>query len=624
MDACARLAERLSRGCPQVRLLATSREPLGVDGERVYRVPSLDLPPVGAETMAELDRFDSVRLFTQRARAQDASLVLDDAAAGLVGSICRRLDGIPLALELAAARLSSMSLLNLHERLDQRFRLLTGGSRNALPRQQTLQAMVDWSFGLLSAAEKALMRRLSVFAGGFELEAAEAVGAAGDIDAFDVADLLGSLVDKSLVVAERSSGSLRYRLLETMADYAAEEMLRADGEEAVLAARERHAAFFLDLAERAAPELDGPRQGEWLLRLDRDWENLRVTFAHLAGEHDVEAVLRLGAALQWFLWSRGYHDVLPYLREAAQHPGGSDGGVVARALVTLASAESQFRGTEEWVGERAAATAEAAFEACRATGDQTLLAWGILLMSGVAYIAHDDALAAARAAEALEVARATGDDHLVGHMLRNLAHFERTIDFERSEAMHAEALQCFRRAGDKLSISLELYDLSGLSFLADRVEEGRRFLEEAVALSAEIGASYFVFTNQSDLATALIAEGELEAAELLVRACLVRARRQGLQAQLCGLLFAAACCATWREEGRRAARLHGAADAAIESAVEVRSFGWTTTEDRLREEARAELARLLPDDVREAEYAGGRVLSTTAAVDLALGRTTEE
>lgn len=205
IEEAARFCAQVIRYCPRVRFLATSREPLGIEGERVYRVPSMSLPPKDAISAADLAASDSVQLFAERARAHEPRFVLDDAAAPLVATICRRLDGIPLALELAAARLSSMSLLHLSERLDQRFRLLTGGSRNALPRQQTLQATVDWSFDLLSSAEREAMRRLSIFAGGFELEAAEAICAADEIDAVDVMDLIGSLVDKSLVLAERGS-----------------------------------------------------------------------------------------------------------------------------------------------------------------------------------------------------------------------------------------------------------------------------------------------------------------------------------------------------------------------------------------------------------------------------------
>ena len=204
IDAAAKFCDQVIRHCPKVRLLATSREPLGIGGERVYRVPSLTLPG-DAASADDLAGSDAVRLFVARARVHDPRFALDDVHAPLVATICRRLDGIPLALELAAARLSSMSVQQVCERLDQRFRLLTGGSRNAMPRQQTLQATVDWSFGLLTHAERDTLTRLSVFVGGFELEAAEAICASADVDALDVMDLVGSLVDKSLVVADRGA-----------------------------------------------------------------------------------------------------------------------------------------------------------------------------------------------------------------------------------------------------------------------------------------------------------------------------------------------------------------------------------------------------------------------------------
>jgi predicted ATPase/class 3 adenylate cyclase len=214
IDGCAKTAQAILRRCPKVHLLATSREPLGISGETIYRVPSLSLPgPDEAGPLAP-GSSDAVALFADRARAQGVALSVDEQAGPLVVSICRRLDGMPLAIELAAARLRSMSLAELHDRLDQRFRLLTGGSRTALERQQTLRATVGWSYSLLTGAERLLLARLSVFAGGFDLDAAEAVGGFGDLDVLDVADLLGSLVDKSLVVAEPAGAILRYRLLE--------------------------------------------------------------------------------------------------------------------------------------------------------------------------------------------------------------------------------------------------------------------------------------------------------------------------------------------------------------------------------------------------------------------------
>jgi predicted ATPase len=227
IGGCAKTAEAIVRHCPRVHLLATSREPLGIGGEAIYRVPSLSLPRPGASAAPAPGSSDAVALFAERARAHGVALKVDGQAGPLVVSVCRRLDGMPLAIELAAARLRSMSLAELHDRLDQRFRLLTGGSRTALERQQTLRATVGWSYSLLTGAERVLLARLSVFAGGFDLKAAEAVGGSGDLDVLDVADLLGSLVDKSLVVAEPAGTGLRYRLLETVRLFAAERLVEA-------------------------------------------------------------------------------------------------------------------------------------------------------------------------------------------------------------------------------------------------------------------------------------------------------------------------------------------------------------------------------------------------------------
>ena len=215
IGGCAKTAELILRRCPRVHLLATSREPLGIGGESIYWVPSLSLPESG-DRGSPAESSDAIALLVERAREQGIELLVDEETGPLVASICRRLDGMPLAIELAAARLRSMSLASLHERLDQRFRLLTGGSRTALERQQTLQATVGWSYSLLNSAEQLLLRRLSVFAESFDMEAAEAVCGFGDIEAFDVADLLGSLADKSLVVAKPAGSTVRYRLLETI------------------------------------------------------------------------------------------------------------------------------------------------------------------------------------------------------------------------------------------------------------------------------------------------------------------------------------------------------------------------------------------------------------------------
>ena len=235
IDACAKTADALLRRCPRVHLVATSREPLGITGETIYRVPSLSLPASGGSVVSESS--DAVARFVDRARAQGAGVTVNEETVPVIVSICRRLDGLPLAIELAAARLRSLSLVGLHDRLDQRFRLLTGESRTALGRQQTLRATVDWSYSLLNGAGQSLLRRLSAFADTFDLDAAEAGCGFADIEMFDIAELLGALVDKSLVVAEPAGGALRYRLLETIRQFAAERLAEAGEDEAGLSRR---------------------------------------------------------------------------------------------------------------------------------------------------------------------------------------------------------------------------------------------------------------------------------------------------------------------------------------------------------------------------------------------------
>src|SRR5262252_5166549 len=254
IGACAKVADALLGGCPNLALLATSREPLGIGGERVYRVPSLGVPADGADA-ATIRASEAVRLLADRAAAQGVPLAGDEPAAEVAGRICRQLDGIPLALELAAARLRVLPAAELDARLDERFALLTGKSRAALPRQRTLQAMVDWSWELLTGPERALLAALSVFAGVFGLAAAEAVAAGPDVPAGEVLGHLVALVDKSLVqFGDTGAGPDRYRLLETVRQSAAGR-LGALGLAAADAARAAHRDHYLALAETAAPHL---------------------------------------------------------------------------------------------------------------------------------------------------------------------------------------------------------------------------------------------------------------------------------------------------------------------------------------------------------------------------------
>lgn len=299
IDAAAELAETLLAACPQLAVLATSREPLRVTGEVVRQVSSLTLPdPNGALPPAEeLLAYDAVRLFVERASAAADGFALDDANAADVMLLCHRLDGFPLALELAAARVPALSVAGIVGRLDDRFRLLAGGRRTALTRQQTLQATVDWSFDLLTDAQRAVFCRLAVFHGGFDLAAAEAVCAGDGVDPGDVAVLVGELVERSMVLADVGGPETRYRLLETMREYGAVRLRQAGGLEA---ARDRHSRWIAALVERAAPELAGAARHTWLSRLDAQRDDLRAALDHLT-IRDPPAAARLVARL-WPYW----------------------------------------------------------------------------------------------------------------------------------------------------------------------------------------------------------------------------------------------------------------------------------------------------------------------------------
>ncbi len=614
----AKFCDEVIRHCPRVRILATSREPLGIDGEQVYRVPSLSLPGLEAETPAEVAGSDAVALFTARALAQDPAFRVDDVAAPLVAALCRRLDGIPLALELAAARLSSMSLQQVSDRLDQRFRLLTGGSRNAMPRQQTLQAAVDWSFGLLNPPERETLQRLSVFAGGFDLEAAEDVCSTDSVDAFDIADLLGSLVDKSLVVADRSDGAVRYRLLETIRQYSAQELLRAAGEAEVLRLQARHADFCLRLAELAAAGLRSPRQRSWFDRLDAEWDNLRAAMTCLEAEDRTADILRLGVALQRYAVSRGHAGVLPFLARAVEREQPPSQALAAALLANVGMMQFFQRSDPRQLviaqefGERALAMA-------RALGDRTQEANALCLLVGVAYLRGDppeqqEQLGAA----AMALARAVDDPRVLGDALGLLA----LAVPDRARPLRLEALDCYRQAGDDLAAATELHMIYGLDVWAGRLDDAEAHLDEAVALAEPTGDETFLYFFRSDLSMLRLIQGRPADAAPVVRKCLLFARRTGLAIGGAEVILTAACCTAWQGDLVRAARLHGAADAAIEAAIANRTMWWSPTEQSMREREQAQLRGQLGDAAYTDAHEAGQRLTTAEAVDLALGRDT--
>src|SRR5258705_4205762 len=304
LEACVQFVDLVLRRSPDVAILVTSRERLGMTGELTYRVPSLTVPGPGDIVAPEtLLAYDGVRLFVDRARLlrPDFSVTSENAAS--LASICYHLDGIPLAIELAAPRLRSMSVDELSGRLDQRFALLTDGSRAALPRHRTLRSTIDWSYDLLTEREQAMLRRVAVFAGGWTLASAEQVCAGDGIDASDIIEQLTPLVDKSLVVTDERAGATRYRMLQTVRQYALDR-LRESGEETRW--RASHLAYFVALAEEAGPKLRSAEQAQWLRRLEEEHENLRAALEWSLVEAGSKGGLRLCGALGRFWWTRGH------------------------------------------------------------------------------------------------------------------------------------------------------------------------------------------------------------------------------------------------------------------------------------------------------------------------------
>ena len=605
IGACAKMAEAILQRCPKVHLLATSREQLRIGGETIYRVPSLSLPAPGESDAVAAAACDAVVLFAARAREQGAPLPVDAQTAPLVVSVCRRLDGMPLAIELAAARLRSMSLAELAGRLDQRFALLTGGSRTALERQQTLRATVDWSYSLLTTAEQIVLGRLSVFAGSFDLAAAEAVAGSGALDAVEVAALLGSLVDKSLVVAEPDGTALRYRLLETIRLFAAERLADAGSEQAT-ATRAAHCAYYLAVAEAAAPHLVGRQRGSWLGRLDADRANLRRAAEYAAGEPDGTArVLRFGVALRRYWGARWEEEAAGLLVPVLSRPeAAEDPALFAEALVVAAN-YTMF--TDMPTSLR---LAEKADQVANGLDDDRLLILSRRQLCFAYYFAGQPERARPLGAEAVQRARQLGDDWLLG---LSLAAYATAVDVAASGPLFAEALACAERSGE-LGTAQFLHNNAGWAALErGDIPGARAHMEASIRAAEALGTPH---PNQSlNVGMILRAERDPGGARSALQDALRVSRRIGYKRTMAQAMAGLACVDGDLGDWPRAAMLHGAAQALLDQT----GTPWDPS-DRYRQEGLDQARGALGDEQFQRAYARGMTLSFDQAIDLALGQ----
>ncbi len=503
VDPCAELVSRLQRACPRLSVMITSREPLGLPGEVIWRVPSLTIPPAGDGQRPELLlQSEAVRLFIERARLSRPTLELDSSISPAVAQICVRLEGIPLAIELAAGLARVLTFEDILARLHDRFRLLTGGSRTALPRHQTLRAAVDWSFGLLSIEERELLVRLSVFAGGFDLAAAEAIAADEALDPGRVLRLLTRLVDKSLVVADEGGAQrTRHRMLDTIREYALEKL--QSGDEAAI--RHRHSLYFVHWCKRAHAELRFKDQVIWLKRLDEEQGNIRLAIEWSIAEAPVEALQLVGSMDRYWHMRGRIAEALDWLDRALAT---SAGDPQVRADAYLARAHTRWLSGDY---EAAQTDAQTCADLCRQLGPSQTLFIAVTLLA-IVWASKGDWNAAARMHdEAFQIAWQLEEPWWVASALNNLGliAMERG-DHEVARGRLEQALTGFHQQGDRFISALTLDSLARVNMkLGDHGAARTNFLE-ALTISREFADSFNIASALDGLAQLEIEMGRPE------------------------------------------------------------------------------------------------------------------
>ncbi|HVD34439.1 MAG TPA: AAA family ATPase, partial [Rubrobacter sp.] len=417
LDATAHLVDSLLDSCPHLSILATSREAIGVEGEVRWLVPPLSVPGDGlASSSEELEGYESVRLFVERARGRDPSFSLRPDNARAITEICGRLEGIPLAIELAAARVGTLSLNHISGRIGDSLDLLTRGGRTVDPRQRTLKGTLDWSHDLLSEPEKVLFRRHSVFAGGWSLKTAETVVSGDGVEEGEVLELLSGLVEKSLVLAEEHEGSgVRYRMLEPVKQYAREKLEEGGESETVL---RHHADFFLTLAEQARPVLRGPEDKKWLERLETEHDNMRSALSFALESEEVELALRLAGVLGTFWYMHSHSEDGRKWLEAALARDNS-----APVIVRIKALEALFwLAFDQWDHDRAEAIAQEATRLSAEAEIETSLQASLRIMSaGPAWVRGDYQRGKELLQQSLKISRKAGDRIMIAEALIQLA-----------------------------------------------------------------------------------------------------------------------------------------------------------------------------------------------------------
>jgi len=568
IDACAQLSEALLRACPKLGILASSREALGIAGESSYRVPSLAVPEPGQLPPLEtLARLGAVRLFVERAALARPGFALTAQNAPAIAQICQRLDGIPLAIELAAARVRALSAEEINARLDDRFRLLTGGSRTALPRQQTLRALIDWSYSLLSEPERLLFKRLAVFVGGWTLAAAEKVCSDDGLDPATVLDTLSRLVDKSLVVAEEAAGETRYSRLETIRQYSREKFAETDE---VAVVRDRHLAYYVQFSEMAEEHVQGREAILWSRRLENEQDNLRAALEWSLARNP-DSALRIVGALQFYWHTGGYsaegsrwtQQALERV-EATAPPEGTSAperrsakAKALRGLAWLYVAQADNENARRWAEQSVALYRQGV------SWDTRGLAHALTILAQAQFFLGERADADANLKEAVALAHAANDVFSEIGAMGILVRVRAVMfgDLESARGYAEEGIRLAREAGLDNFASMMSYNLGLLAAYRLEAEEARLRFGEAIAGFEEYRAHFAILLAKSDLAHLERNVGNYPRALELYRETITAFRDVGQRGAVAHQLECFAYIAIAQNQFDRAVRLLGAAEA---------------------------------------------------------------
>jgi predicted ATPase len=613
IETCARLSEHFVLACPKLKIIASSREALGISGETVYRVPSLSLPRdiEDVQDARDLMQYEAPRLFAERATKANPQFALTEDNAPYVTQVCRRLDGIPLAIELAAARVKMFTPQQIAERLDDRFRLLTGGSRTALPRQQTLRALIDWSYLTLNETEQEVLRSLAVFSGGWTFEAAEAV--AGEIEAMDG---LSGLVNKSLVNVEEEEGESRYRYLETIRQYAMEKLLESGD---AVNVRNRHLGHFIDFAQRAEEQFGTPQRLLWVNRLEVEHDNIRSALGW-ALESNPASALQMVCSLAGFWLSRSYMaEGCNWCQAAisrAEALSDADPNLdFMRARAYAALARLSINRGDHRAGQNAARRAVAL---ARQFEDPLQLARALHFLGMSSAFLGDEALAFESLRESEALCRKFGYKDELAEVLQSLAYV--TIEIYGEKA--AEQLQSYME--ESLALSQGSVDpeaavrtegiLARLAFYRGDMAEARKHADLMLDLHKEMGDQLSVTGHQSAMAHVARQRGNYKEALALYRETLPDWQKIGHRGAVAHQLESLAFIAKAQEQAERAVKLMSAAEALRQASNSPRTPQEQIEYDR-------ELASLragIDEKTFDVLWAEAQSMSMEQAIDLAM------